>query len=244
MEISASTPNVASNLPSLSSVSAKEGAPAPADGFSSSLDTDWGYGANENAYNDLILRAIAEKWSQTPPLPPLLLKSTVAQESGFNPNAVSRTGYVGLLQLGASEARSQGLSLEPVDERYIPEKNVPAGIGILAIKHGVIQRPLERYDTDFAHKVDAYYRTSGPPSDRQIFAHSLAAYNGGGATVLRAMAYAIDGGVDPREWSNLLGDRRSPLYRAVMDVYGPDRAPSKYHEMSKYPLEIIARAPL
>ncbi len=230
----------------------KDDSPAkgPRDGdgvtWTDSLETHWGYGANENVFNDLIRAAVAEKWDERPALPALLLKATVAQESAFNPNAVSRAGYVGLLQLGTQEALSQGLKLEPIDERKIPEKNVPAGVAILAIKHHVVRRPTDRYDTDWARKVDAFYKENGAPDDQQIWYGSLAAYNGGGGTVLRAMAYAIDRGLDPREWDNVIGPvdhpTRSPLYAAVRDVFGPGSAGSKYREMSRYPIEIINRA--
>lgn len=210
------------------------------------LYTDWGFGERENLYNALIPDAIASKWAGPPPLPPLILKSQIAQESAFDPKAVSPSGYVGLLQLGAEEAKSQGLKLEPIDERTIPEKNVPAGVGVLGIKHGVVRNPLGLWDTPFAHKVADYYEEKGLPSDRQIWYLSLAAYNGGGGTVLKAMASAIDRDLDPREWANLIGPvddhKKSPLYAAIKDTYPPSMWNSKYREMSQYPIRILSRA--
>lgn len=210
------------------------------------LRTDWGFGERENRYNRLILDAIDARWQGPPPLPPIILKAAVAQESGFDPKAKSPSGYVGLLQLGTAEARGQGLSLEPVDERTLPEKNLPAGVGVLGIKHGVVRNPLGLWDTPFAHAVQDYYDRNGLPSDRQTWYLSLAAYNGGGGTVLKAMARAIESGVDPREWSNLVGAaddyRSSPLFGAISDTYSPGLWTSKFREMSAYPVSILRRA--
>jgi hypothetical protein len=210
------------------------------------LQTSWGFGERENLYNRQIEDAIAAKWGGPPPLPAIILKSQVAQESGFDPKAVSRSGYVGLLQLGAEEAKAQGLKLEPVDERTLPEKNLPAGVAVLGIKHGVIRQPTALWDTDFAHKVADYYDKNGMPSDRQIWYLSLAAYNGGGGTVLKAMAAAIDRKLDPREWSNLSGPaadyKKSPLYAAVKDTYPQSVWTSKFREMANYPVAILRRA--
>lgn len=227
------------------------GAPASTDArdrvqIDDPLKTDWGFGERENQYNRLILDAIDAKWVGPPPLPPIILKSTVAQESAFDPKAKSPAGYVGLLQLGTEEAKSQGLKLDPVDERTIPEKNLPAGVGVLGIKHGVIRNPLGLWDTPFAHAVQDYYDKNGAPSDRQIWYLSLAAYNGGGGTVLKAMATAIERNLDPREWSNLIGSadnpKGSPLYKAISENYSSGVWMTKFKEMSKYPVSIMKRA--
>jgi membrane-bound lytic murein transglycosylase MltF len=70
----------------------------------------------------------------------------------------------------------------------------------------------------------------------------LAAYNGGGGTVLRAMAVAWDRGLDPRRWENLVGDpanpRQTPLYLACVQIYRGGAA-GKYREMRHYPEKIL-----
>lgn len=212
--------------------------------------TNWGYGENENAYNNYIVRACKEKWGDyNPPLPPILLKATIARESSFNPSAVSPTGYVGLMQLGKNEALSQGLSLEPYDERLIPEKNITAGTGILMIKHKVISNPLSFYPAEtWAQNVASYYEKNGAPTDLQKWFLSLGAYNGGGGTILRSMNYALAEKRDPRVWNNLLEPRekpeKSPLYKGIADIYGEKYALSKYYEMGRYPSWILQRAGL
>jgi len=216
----------------------------------SSLNTNWGYGEKENAFNAAILKGIKEKWGELKPsIPALMIKSDIAQESSFDPRAVSKTGYVGLMQVGKNEALSQGLSLEPVDERYIPEKNILCGVGTMKTKFKVVHNPLETYGAeDFGINVAKYYNEKGEPSDLQLWFLTLGAYNGGGGTVLRAMDYAITDHKDPREWKNLTDPKdsikQSPLYRGIVDVFGDKLATGKYYEMGKYPTEVLKRAGL
>ena len=70
----------------------------------------------------------------------------------------------------------------------------------------------------------------------------LAAYNGGGGTILRAMAIASDRGLDPRQWSNLVGEmdnpHNTPLYLACQDIF-KGGALGKYREVAHYPGKII-----
>ena len=164
-------------------------------------------------------------------------------ESSFRPDAVSNSGYAGLMQIGKREAQEQGLSLSPTDERLIPEKNLAAAIKILKIKHNVILHPLELYhNKPWALRVNNFYLNYGYPTIYQQWILTLAAYNGGGATVLRAMNYCILGGKDPRVWTNLvLPDKpgSSPLYKAILDIYGGSYATSKYYQMAEYPIKIL-----
>jgi membrane-bound lytic murein transglycosylase MltF len=79
---------------------------------------------------DLIKAVLAEVW---PDLVggPLWVEAQLNTESAGNPQAKSPVGAVGLLQLMPGTAQEMGLSLEPMDERLDPEKNLRAGIGYL-----------------------------------------------------------------------------------------------------------------
>lgn len=206
--------------------------------------TDWGYGSKENYYNDLIVTSIENYWGNYQlPITPVIVKATIAVESSFNTSAVSSTGYAGLMQLGTTEASQRGLSLKPSDERFIPSKNIKAGLETLKIKHGVIINPLGLYsDKPWAVNVNNFYEKYGYPTEYQQWALTLAAYNGGGATVVRAMSYAIDEGKDPRVWSNLLNSsnpKSSPLYKSIVATFGSSYASEKYWQMAEYPVKIL-----
>lgn len=206
------------------------------------METDWGFGRRENSYNRLIESAVESRWRDSErPLPPLLFKALVATESGFDPRARSAAGAVGLVQLMPGTARAHGLKLSPRDERLMPEKAVPVGVAVLAEKHGFILQPSA--SAAWGRRVREYYEANGRPEGDELWKMSLAGYNGGASTVVRAMAYALEAGVDPRQWSNLVGDGESPaqtpLYRAVADVFGDRRAAAKYREMSDYPHRIF-----
>ena len=206
------------------------------------LQTSWGYGANENLFNSAIATA-ATTWPDSEhPLDAKMYKALVATESSFDPTVTSPAGAVGLAQLMPGTATAHGLKLRPIDERKIPEKCLPVGVAVLAEKHNVVVSPDP--NTPYGAKVAAAYATGGKPVGDDLWRLDLAAYNGGGGTVLRAMARAIDDGVDPRKWDNLIAPvdnpRQSPLYAAVKEIFGQAKALRKYREMAAYPNKILA----
>ena len=72
---------------------------------------------NRQLYSPLI-EQIARKWS----LHPSLLHAVVRAESAYNPEAVSRVGAVGLMQLMPSTAKRYG-----VNDRYNPIQSLEGG---------------------------------------------------------------------------------------------------------------------
>ncbi len=217
---------------------------------STDLVTNWGYGPAENAYNDLILAAIEEHWEdQDNPLDPLYFKALIAVESAFKKDAVSRTGCAGLVQFAPDTAKRFGLSLHPVDQRFIPEIAIPAGVKVLAEKQKVVLEPQNYFQIllgnsdkqcPFGSVVYQAYQRMGAPRGNDLLSLGLASYNGGGGTIMRAMAKAIEMGKNPLDWNSLVGTgpHDSPLYAACEMIY-KHGAPGKYREMADYPVKIF-----
>ncbi len=80
-------------------------------------------------------------------LPPAFVRAVVAVESGYQPNAVSPKGAIGLMQLMPSTAHQMGA------DPTVPEQNVDAGTRYL-------RDLLVKYDNHAYHALAAY--NAGP----------------------------------------------------------------------------------
>ncbi len=93
---------------------------------------------------EIIFQTAIEEAAERYQLDPALIKAIIMAESGFNPNAVSKRGAQGLMQLMPRTARSLG-----VEDSFNPEANIHAGSEYL-------KRLLNRFDGNLELALAAY----------------------------------------------------------------------------------------
>jgi len=111
---------------------------------------------------------------------PSLVRSVVKVESNFNPNAVSRKGAMGLMQLMPSTARSLNVS-NPFD----PQQNVDAGV-----RH--LRKLLDSYGGNVRLSLAAYNAGSGAVSRSAGVPHFRETQN-----YVRRITNLYNGGSEP-----------------------------------------------
>lgn len=136
---------------------------------------------------------------------PNLVRAVVKVESNFNPNAVSRKGAMGLMQLMPATARQLNVT-NPFD----PEQNVDAGV-----RH--LKKLLESYGGDVTLTLAAYNagagavaRSSGVPhyAETQNYVRRITHLYHGGSSVVPS---GVDSGVS-RAPVTVQRDARGVLY--------------------------------
>ncbi len=139
---------------------------------------------------------------------PNLVRAVVKVESNFNPNAVSRKGAMGLMQLMPSTARSL-----KVQNPFDPQQNVDAGV-----RH--LKQLLESYGGNVKLTLAAYNagsgavaRSAGVPhyAETQNYVRRITNLYYGGLNVTPAAEMA------PREPVRVQRDARGVLYISNTD---------------------------
>lgn len=204
----------------------------------SAVFTDWkqGFGRNiasQNKYNDFI-EVAATKYD----IDPLLLKSIIAQESNFDPQANNQASCAGLTQIAKNTVSETGLDMGKTkyendkwvydfkgDERFNPQKSIMAGALILNKKRNSVKRLI----------VTLYAQ---PLSDSLFLKLWVGTYNAGEKTIMDAVKKCTKKNPD---WTDLLNDKtpkNSALYQAIPRSWEPDK---KYIEISEYVEQVIKR---
>lgn len=110
----------------------------------------------------------------------LLLASFAFQESGFNQDARSEVGAIGVMQIMPSTAADNAVDIDNIE---VLENNVHAGTKYLAVLRG------------------SYFDDEGlEPTEQMLF--TMAGYNAGPNRINRLRRVAAERGLDPNVWFN------------------------------------------
>lgn len=162
----------------------------------SQLDSNWKdvkgkEFANQNDYNKQILESIKDPKNPWPDFSPKILKSMVAQESGFKAKADNGKGFVGLTQMNKATAQGEGkLSFANGDPRIESDKIIPGTLRVLTAKDKALEVGATIKNKNGKTEKYPGFNYYGKPNAEDKVKFALAAYNGGQGKVLRAIKEA------------------------------------------------------
>ncbi len=124
------------------------GVQKPNEDFQKILDTSMENTKKPNSVSRNEINELIDKYSEQAGLDVDFVKAVVNQESGFNPNATSKCGAMGLMQLMPGTAQGLG-----VTNAYDPEQNIQGGTKYL-------KGLMDRFDNNKSLALAAY--NAGP----------------------------------------------------------------------------------
>lgn len=156
----------------------------------SGASSDFSSQLNEQLKTTTSLETIFEKAAQTYGVDVELLKAMAKAESDFDPNATSRSGAMGIMQLMPGTAKELGVA-----DAYDPEQNIMGGAKYIASL-------LEKYDGNVSYALAAYNAGSGNVDKYDGIPPFEETQN----YVTKILGYLKNGGVEiPDQWSNVSG---------------------------------------
>lgn len=120
----------------------------PSENFQKILDTTMENKKNPETTSKSEINELINKYSEQAGLDVDFVKAVINQESGFNPNATSKCGAMGLMQLMPGTAQGLG-----VTNAYDPEQNIQGGTKYL-------KGLMDRFDNNKSLALAAY--NAGP----------------------------------------------------------------------------------
>ncbi len=120
----------------------------PTENFQKILDSSIEHTKNPTPTSRTEINNLIDKYATETGLDVDFVKAVINQESGFNPNATSKCGAMGLMQLMPSTAKGLG-----VTNAYDPEQNIQGGTKYL-------KGLMDRFDNNKSLALAAY--NAGP----------------------------------------------------------------------------------
>jgi soluble lytic murein transglycosylase-like protein len=123
---------------------------------------DWNQtGLNTNSFNTEIKTALAAH-----PIDEALVRAIMHAESAYNPDALSKAGAVGLMQLMPAKASEFG-----INDRYDPAQNIAGGVQFLEFLLNLFDGDVELVMASYNAGENAVMKYSGVPpyAETQVY---------------------------------------------------------------------------